>query len=134
MIRAVLDTNVYISSLFWRGAPYLIVQEGLRGFFMMLTSEAILEEVEHTLQRKFQFPLEDTRTFIEIIALNAHIIEPNFRVSIVIADPTDNKIVECAIAGQADFIISGDKHILTLKKYKGIEMLSPASFLDILKS
>lgn len=132
MIRAVLDTNVFISSLFWRGAPYEIVKKGFAGAFVMITSKEILKEVEQTLTKKFQFPTEDTHAFLKIIALSARIVESKSRLAVVSADPDDNKIIECAVSGQADYIISGDKDLLDLKKYQQIGILPPAAFLKML--
>ena len=132
MIRAVIDTNVFISALFWRGAPYEVIKKGFAGAFVIITSKEILKEVEQTLTKKFQFPAEDTHAFLKIIALNAHIVEPKSRLVVVSADPDDNKVIECAVSGQAAYIISGDKDILDLKKYQQVEMLSPAAFLKVL--
>lgn len=132
MIRAVLDSNVFISSLFWRGAPYRIVQKGLGGGFIIITSPEVLREIGETLQRKFRFPIDDTNAFLEVITLNSYIVEPQEKVWIVKADPSDNKIIECAIAGEAHFIVSGDKHLLKVKEYTGVRILTPREFLKFL--
>lgn len=129
MIRAVLDTNVFISALFWRGSPYHILQKGLGGEFLIITSPEILKEINDTLHRKFLFPVDDTNAFLEVITLNSYIVEPEERVRVVTADPSDNKIVECAIAGKAHFIVSGDKHLLKIKEYENIRIIAPAQLL-----
>lgn len=131
MIRAVLDTNIFISSIFWCGAPYLVVQKGLRGDFVIVTSLEILKEVKNTLHKKFRFPVEDTNTFLEIITLNSYLVEPRKRIRAIKADPYDNKIIECAVAGRAHFIISGDRHLLDLRRYENIEIITPQQFLNI---
>jgi len=64
--------------------------------------------------------------------LNSEIVVPKEKLHIVYKDPTDNKIVECAVAGNADYIVSGDKHLLDLKRYGGIDIISPARFLKLL--
>ena len=129
MIRAVLDTNVFISSIFWLGAPYRIVQKGFEGDFVIVTSPEILKEVGNTLHRKFRFPAEDTNTFLEIITLNSYLVEPQERIRAVKADPHDDKIIECALSGQAHFIVSGDHHLLDLRQYKDIKIVNPRQFL-----
>ncbi|MBI4159895.1 putative toxin-antitoxin system toxin component, PIN family [Candidatus Wolfebacteria bacterium] len=132
MIRAVLDTNVFISSLFWRGVPYQIVQKGLGGSFLIVTSLEILEEIGETLRRKFRFPAEDTRAFLGIITVNSHLAEPQDKVEVVRADPPDNKIIECAVAGRAHFIVSGDRHLLDLRKHGGAKIVTAREFLSFL--
>lgn len=64
MIRAVLDTNIYISSLFWKGAPHEVVKKGLGGAFLIIVSCPIIGEVREKLIDKFDFPLEYTYSFI----------------------------------------------------------------------
>jgi len=132
MIKAVLDTNVLISSLFWKGAPYKIFQKGLGGTFIILTSLEILEEVKNKLINKFRFPLQDTNDFIEIITINSKIIKPTTKFDIVKEDPSDNKIIECALAGEANYIVSGDKHLLDIKRYNKIKIILPKDFLKLI--
>lgn len=132
MIKAVLDTNVFISALFWKGAPYKIMQKGLSGQFIICSSVDILEEIKNKLLGKFEFPADDTVNFIEIITINSQIIEPKIKLNVVKDDFSDNKILECAIAGNADYVVSGDKHLLNIKEYKGIKIFSPSEFLKII--
>ena len=132
MIRAVLDTNIFISALFWRGIPYHVVKKGLEGNFHILVSQGILEEVGEKLYQKFKFPVEDTRTFLEVITVDSYLVEPEEKVRIVKDDPSDNKIIECALAGRAHFIVSGDKHLLKIKEYKNIRIITPRQFFKFL--
>jgi len=129
MIKAVLDTNVFISALFWKGAPYEIVRRGLGGAFVIVVSDAIIVEVKNTLVRKFNFPAHDAEAFSEIIIFNSMMIKPALRLDVVDIDPSDNKIFECAVAGGANYIVSGDKHILGFRRYRGIEVVTPNQFL-----
>ena len=73
MIRAVLDTNIFISALFWRGAPHEVLRAGLDGKYTLLTSAAILRELEERLKNKFHFPDVDTNEFLEVVTLNSYI-------------------------------------------------------------
>ena len=132
MTRAVLDTNIFISSLFWRGAPYQVVSKGLGGAFTILVSSEILEEVRNVLSQKFKFPVEDTRAFIEVIVSKSEIVESSIVLNVVKQDPADNKIIECAVVGKANYIVSGDTDLLSMKKYDTIEIVTPNKFLGLL--
>ena len=105
MIKAVLDTNVLLSALFWRGTPYHVLENGLRGNFVLVTSFEILKEVRTKLVEKFGFPEEDTNIFIEILVVNSFLVNPLEKVHIVIQDSSDDKIIECALAGKVDFVV-----------------------------
>jgi len=129
MIRAVLDTNIFISALFWRGAPYEVLKAGLAGRFTLLVSAEIIWELKERLKNKFRFPDSDTDEFLEVVTLNSYIVKPVIQLKIVRADPTDNKIIECAIAGQAHFLVSGDRHLLDLKEYRSVKIITPRQFL-----
>lgn len=132
MIKAVLDTNVFISALFWKGAPYQIFKKILMGRILNFTSPQILEELKERLLYKFRLPPEKMKEFLEIIIFNSKIVYPKKKLKIVKKDPSDNKIIECALEAKASFIISGDKHLLKVKEYKGIKIISPKKFLDLL--
>ncbi|TSC80790.1 MAG: PilT protein domain-containing protein [Parcubacteria group bacterium Gr01-1014_29] len=132
MIKVVLDTNVVISALFWKGVPHTIAEKGLKGSFVLVTSHEILKEIKDKLEGKFRFPTIDTAAFIDILVLNSEIVMPVEKLNVVSKDPTDNKIVECAIAGKVDYIISGDKHLLNIKGYEGARIISPTEFLKLI--
>lgn len=132
MIKAVPDTNIFVSALFWKGAPHEVVRQGLGGAFVIIVSDAIIAEIKSTLVRKFGFPVRDAEAFGEVIALNSVVIQPALRLDVVDTDPSDNKIFECAVTGEADYIISGDKHVLDIKKYDGVRTILPQKFLKLL--
>lgn len=131
-MKAVLDSNIFVSGLFWRGAPYETLQKGLGGAFVIVISLEILKEIERVLQEKFKFPSYDTGAYLEVIALNAQVVEPDLRLAVVKSDSADNRIVECAVAGKAEYIVTGDRHLLELERYKGIKILTPNKFLRLL--
>jgi putative PIN family toxin of toxin-antitoxin system len=133
MIRVVLDTNVFISALFWKGAPYQVFKRILEGVILNFISPQILEELKERLLYKFKLPSEKVREFLEIIVFNSQIVYPKKKLNVVKKDPKDNKILECALEAQASFIISGDKHLLEIKEYKGIKIISPKEFLNEIK-
>jgi len=129
MIKVVLDTNVFISALFWRGAPYQIFKRVIEGAILNFISPQILEEIKERFLEKFKLPPEKVKEFLEIIVFNSEIVYPKKRVNIIKKDPSDNKIIECAIKAKASFVISGDGHLLEVKEYKGIKIISPGEFL-----
>ena len=133
MIRAVLDTNIIVSALFWSGAPYKIVQAGIKDEFRIITSLEILGEAYATLEEKFKVPRKQINSLVKVVTLNSEIVYPKLQIAVVKKDPSDNKIIECALEGNADYIISGDKHLLEIKKYKEVEIISPSEFWSTLK-
>ncbi|HEY4508201.1 MAG TPA: putative toxin-antitoxin system toxin component, PIN family [Candidatus Paceibacterota bacterium] len=134
MIKAVLDTNVFVSALFWRGAPHTVVREGIAGAFTLISSPAIMVELREALVVKFQTPAEDVREYLRVIALNAFLVEPSNVPHVVLADANDDKIIACAVNAEADYIVSGDKHLLSLKKFFSIGIITPPAFLCVLKA
>lgn len=130
MIRAVTDTNVLISALFFGGVPRQIVRAALDKRILLVTSERLLTELDRVLQRKFEFVTEDARLMQLGLRGVMRTVTPLVAVNAVAADADDNKVIECAIAGQADCIVSGDRHLKELKVWEGIEIITPREFVD----
>ena len=129
MIRVVLDSNVYISALLFGGNPRRVMELAQAGVFQTFTSPEIIEEIEDVLRRKFGWRETRIRG-----AANA-----TWRIAMQAAraeelkdcpDPDDNRILECAVAGRAHFIITGDRDLLGLHPYRRIAIVSPRAFLD----
>jgi putative PIN family toxin of toxin-antitoxin system len=130
VLRAVLDTNVFISALFG-GRPEDVYRAALRGQFILITSPAILTELARTLRDKFSLPESDITAYIRQIARTAKVVRPDTRLAVV-ADDADNRVLECAVVGNADVIVSGDRHLLELREYSGIPVVRPMDFLRTL--
>lgn len=130
MIKVVLDNNVLISALFWKGAPYQIFKKVLEGAILNFTSPKILEELKKKLLEKFKLPPEKVKEFLEIIIFNSQIVYPKKKLNVVKKDPSDNKILECALEAKVSFVISGDEHLLEIGEYKEIKIISPKEFLS----
>jgi len=130
MIKVVLDTNIFISALFWKGVPYQIFKKSLQKEISVFISPVILDELKEKLLVKFKLPSEKVKEFLEIIVFNSKIVYPRKKLDIIKKDPSDNKIIECALEAKASFVISGDKHLLGIKEYKGIKIISPKEFLS----
>ena len=82
---------------------------------------------------KFKFSKEQKERLISLLLEIAEMIEPKNKLNVVKDDPTDNKFIECAVEGNADYIITGDNHLQKLKEHRGIKILNPADFLRKLK-
>ena len=132
MIKAVPDTNIIISSVFWRGNPHKVMREGMAKKFQIITSPSIIEEATGKLRFKFKFPESQLQEYVRILMAFCEIITPASKFDAV-RDKKDNIILECAYDGKSDYIITGDKHLLDLKEFKGIKIVTPKEFLGILE-
>ncbi len=131
-IRVVIDTNVLISAILVPGSnPDKVMQLARSNFIQVISSPEILEKLEHTLRKKIKYPERQVKDFMIWVENLVKVISPVHTVSKICEKETDHRIIECALSGGARFIISGDKkHLLCLKKYKDIEIVSPAGFLE----
>ncbi len=130
MIRVVLDTNVWVSAFLFGGKPAEVVQWALKGKISVALSPALKEELESVLAVKFHFPQQILETMIVELNTLALFFYPTEKLFIIREDPADNRVLECAIAAKAQAIVSGDKHLLNLRKFREIFILSPADFLS----
>lgn len=130
MKKVVLDTNVTISALFWEGNPRKIYDMAREGKLIMLLSDDMEKEFIRVLgYEKFGLSSQEVLPILRHLRTHARHVETKSKISVIIDDPTDNIFFECALDGSADFIISGDKHLLDVKKYKGIEIVKAGEFL-----
>jgi len=128
-IKVVIDTNIIISFFCFPGGIIKeLVEKALNLQFMIIISDEIIDEFEKVVERKFSQLSNDLWQFLKFIKNNFIIINPVKKINAVKVDPTDNKIIECAVAADVDYIISGDKHLLNIKEIKGIKILTPAEF------
>ncbi len=131
MIRVVFDTNVYLSALFWSGNPRKCILLAKLNKVQAFSSQPIIEEIRAKLIGKFGISAEETDTIISDILAYTTLVEPKSSLKIAINDPDDHKFIDCALESKAQFIVSGDKHLLFLKKVKHISILNPAEFLPL---
>ena len=134
-MRVVLDTNVIISALNFPGNERVVLELALRGRLEMCLSPFILEEVAGVLRRKFGWDEERTEQALQGIENAATVIDPP-RLPEVIADGhPDNRILECAVAASADYLITGDRrHLLPVGEYQGTRVVNAPRFLSELGS
>jgi len=132
-VRVVFDTNIYISALAIPGGnaedAYL---EAVRGTVELYTSVAILTETARVLQTKFDWAEDKVREAVQDISQTATVLRPRPTLHLLEDEP-DNRILECAIAAQAEFVVSGDLHRLALKSHADITMISLDNFLTKLR-
>lgn len=130
-MRVVLDANVYIFALLVGRGCEEILTLGRTGVIQVLSSPEIIDEVASVLRRKFRWSPEDIRPFLDEARDLCRMIPFDPAEVEFPADPADAKILACAVAGKADVIVTGDKkHLLPLKRYRGIPIVSPAEFLE----
>jgi putative PIN family toxin of toxin-antitoxin system len=132
MHKVVLDTNVIVSTLLFGGNPDKILNLANESVIKLIISPFILEETARVLQKRFNWVEIEIQAVLAAIQEITVVVQPKIKLSIIKEKDSDNRILECAVSGKTDFIVSGDtKHILPLKKYQGIKILSPAEFLAL---
>ncbi len=139
MIRAVFDTNVVISGRLWSGAPRQAIQAAEQGRVKLLISEAMLDELRDVVRRpKFNERLSAIgKTAEQVISeylLIAEVVEPATLPLIVEVDPDDDAVLVCAVGGKADYVVTGDGHLLALGTYQSIPILDVNRFLEQIPS
>jgi putative PIN family toxin of toxin-antitoxin system len=128
--RVILDTNVIIAALFWQGPPRIVYDLVRKGQLVMLISEKMEKEFIRVLgYTKFGLTSAEILPFVRELRLRTVRIESHTILTEITADPTDNIFLECAVDGPADYIISGDKHLLALSSFQGIQVVRPKEFL-----
>lgn len=136
-MKITVDTNVLVSATFWYGASNEIISRVESGKIELLLSKEIIEEFRGVLDYKEirdkikNKHLEALKTLDTIICISK-IISPIKKIDIIKEDPDDNKILECAFAGNVDYIVTQDKHLLKLKEFEGIKIITPKEFLKII--
>jgi uncharacterized protein len=129
-MRVVPDTNVLVSAIVFGGPPGEIMALAAARQLQLILSPPLISELRRMLREKFEFS-DDALYLAETLVRRAGIVvEPDRTLVLITEDPEDNRVLEAAAEGKADAIISGDRHLLTLKAYEGIPIMSPRQFLD----
>jgi uncharacterized protein len=128
MRRVVADTNVYVSAFMFDGLPGTSLDLALVGSFELVISAALLDELVEKLRLKFGVSSEDAAAIRARLESVAIMIEPKLVLDVVKDDPDDNRVLECAWAGKADYVVSGDRHLLKLVSYDGIPLSRCGNF------
>ncbi len=135
-MKVVFDTNVVASASFWRGAPFDCLAAWAQGRCVTVVSSNLLAEYHETVSElRLDYPSRKCVEWVEVLTASAELVFPIERVSGATPDPNDEMILECALAAEADYIVSGDKkHLLALRQFQGIPIVAPADFLRRLKT
>ena len=133
-LKVILDTNVFIVSILPHHKYFWIYQTLRQKEYDLLISNEILSEYYEKLTEKYD--LENTNNAIEVLltSTNVHLISPSYRFTLIKDDPDDDKFVDCAVSGNADFIVSHDKHFDILKSiaFPKVNVIKIPEFKDIL--
>lgn len=133
-MRVVADTNIIVSGLLWRGNPNRILDAARRGDINLFTTAALLAELEDVLSRgKFVERLASARVEVRDLVLGyaalASVSEPAEIEPVILDDPDDDAVLACAVAVHCEVIVSGDSHLLDLKQYQNIRIVTAAEML-----
>ena len=140
MLKVVLDSNVIISGLTaTAGNPHNVLEAWRRGEIVLLTCPAIVEEVTEVLSRPFfrekrHITQEQVTRAKRVLEMDTVLVEPKEHLDVVDNDPDDDRVLECALAGGADYVVSGDHHLLDLGRFRHIPIVTPRQFLAILEA
>jgi putative PIN family toxin of toxin-antitoxin system len=138
-MRVVLDANVIVSALINpQGAPAQVFDAWRAEWFQLLLSQPILEEIGRVLRYPkvavyHRWTEERLRTWLEDLAHLGLMMPGTLTVAVIQDDPSDNRYLECAVEGEATYLVSGDRVLLSLGTYQGIQIVSPRGFLEVLQ-
>lgn len=128
--KIVLDTNIIVSALAFGGKPQIIYESITFKMFEAYSSENALRELLKVLKQKFEYLPEKLERIEDNFRENFNIIRTSKIPNIITADIADNEFLAIADSAKAHFIISGDRHLLDLKKYKNIKIITPTKFIE----
>lgn len=132
-MQVVLDANVIISGLFWKqGNPRKIIEMSEFELIEILFSKGTLKELSDVLEKHFKTPKNEIEDILKFLLERSSVVGVKSSVNIC-KDKDDNKFLELAVDGNANYIISGDRHLLEIKEFKGIKILRPSQFLKRIK-
>jgi putative PIN family toxin of toxin-antitoxin system len=130
-VKIVLDTNVFISGIFFSGPPHRILKAWRDGLFQIVLTRKILDEYERVgsvLEQ--QFSSIDLTPILDLVTINADLVPDKTLPIPVCSDRDDDKFIACALASKSKLIVSGDKHLLNVSGFQGIEIITPRSFVE----
>ncbi len=131
-LTAVFDTNILFSATGWRGNPFQCVERARAGEFPVFACPELMEELAEKLETRLHFSaVEVAETLADYLGF-LQVIQIPKALAAVCRDPDDNMVLECALVGHAQYIVSGDKDLLELKEFRGIRIVRAAEFLSLL--
>lgn len=132
-MRVVLDTNIFISAVLG-GKVGIIIDEWKAGKFTLVVNDEIAHEyLDVIIRPKFKIPEIEIVSLTDYLLQTAEFVTSEEKINVIVADATDNKFIEAAVAGKVKYIVSGDKHLLDLENFRGIQIIKASEFIDLLK-
>ena len=129
-MRVVADTNILVSALLFGGLPAAFLDLAFAGTFQLVTSPTLLDELDEKLRLKFGLSPHDADRIRLRLELSADVVSTTPTLSVIKNDPDDDRVLECAIVGRANTIVSGDRHLLNLTSYEEISIVTVRHFMD----
>jgi putative PIN family toxin of toxin-antitoxin system len=130
-LRVVLDTNILVSAfVFPGGVPESVYRLALEGRISVVTSPALLAELGRVLADKFDWESDRVTEAVELVARLAEVVRPEVAIREISADPSDDRVLEAAAAGGVEVIVSGDRHLLDLRTWLGIDVVRAKDLLE----
>jgi putative PIN family toxin of toxin-antitoxin system len=130
-MRIILDTNVFISGIFFKGPPSQILKAWEMQNLQIVLCQQILDEYQRVADElSSKYPLVNITPVIELLTVFGQFADTSDIDLSICEDPDDDKFIECAIAGKCNIIVSGDRHLLKLGEYKGVKILKPRDFVE----
>lgn len=126
-----MDTNQIIAGSLWPSGPAGFILETWRGHKIdIIVSPAMLDEVERVLRENFKTGYEAADYLKKVFAYHGKYADPKEKINMIKNDPADDIFLEAAVEGKADFIVSRDKDLMSLKNFRGAEIISPESMAN----
>jgi len=133
--KAVFDTNILVSAWFWEGNESKLIESVEEGFIHGYSSKQLVEELCRTLRYpKFNLSQDEVESIRSYYLLIFKIVSPKQAINIILEDPSDNMVLECALEAEADYIVSEDHHLLNVGEFRGVKIVTAAELLKILST
>lgn len=132
-MKVVLDTNVLISAIIATGVPHTVLLAGFQGEYRLIQTPDTLMEFHQTLEKypdRFGLDEDAIRTEVDLVSYFAEFVTPTEEITYVDADPDDDKFLEAAVAGDADFLVTGDTHLLDIHLFRAVDIVTAREFHD----
>lgn len=133
MLKFTLDTNTLISATIARGNEFELLRLAKEGKIKIILSLPIIEEFKEVISReRFGFSIQQVERVTKLLFDICDLVIPTGHLNVIKNDPDDNKIIECAVSGNVDYIVSGDKHLLNIQRYDSIQILRTREALALI--
>lgn len=134
-MKVVFDTNILISGMGWSGRERKLLLLAVSEEYELVISDKILKELVGVLQREKFSHLDSKKIFrfLDLLTRVTTVVIPDDHYEIIKEDPDDNMVIDCALEAKAEYIVSGDHHLLDMKEFKGVQIVDSATFEKILE-